>query len=538
MGNTVMFMTIGMRDYQLVYKDAVKGNYRWSAPICDEKAYRNLRVYSPKNLREDKHKKDDKSEPIGICFPMLAKACAYLKDKGVGKLDYLFLIATNRKELLKKLEQIQALKENAEQIDEEYNYLEQGLIKHAKDDCTSNTAHLIQHYLEGGNKAVPDLEISKVQVLDLGTYGFFDPILNADLKKEIGIDLLKRADINVLDFFQSECFNALTPYFSQLEEAKLYLALNAGGMPQMQRGVNSVLRSCIAHADYEQIYSSEFLWYQMESQPQESFLTMQRQMTDNVICLDWDSAYIRFLAIKEQHPNKLSPQQQKELDKLFQQVLKFRRTENKHRWFQNFCTLIFQALYRMNLNDVLVWLKCLEEAAYDALLKKQCGILWDKVGEEKVNHHKRKYVYHKFGNTEAFPDKLTERFDEATLLKAFAPYAKVFMSEACFSHNNAWDNLRKKRNKLIHEGITVSSIPGLSQDILKFIDIKLKDLNNAIAEMQAGNLEKLISFEQKCLNNRFFAPLREIGGMKDKDSILHERQQCKNYIQALHAHKQ
>jgi hypothetical protein len=357
----------------------------------------------------------------------------------------------------------------------------------------------------------------------------------------LDINLLKKADINVLDFFESEVFAALKPYFNHLEEAKIYLATNSGGMPQMQKGLEQVLKSTVAHADYEQIFNSEFLWYQLESQPQEEFLLLLRQMTDNVISLDWDSAYARYIDIKANHAKKLDSSRLTKLEKLFIAVLVARKKATPNQWFENFSTLIFQALYRMNLNDVVVWLKCLEEAAYDAMLQKQCGILWHKVDTiPDTKGTLKKHVFIKDTNSngliplDAYPTCLSSRFDRLTLLGAFDPYTNVYMSRDKFQYSKVWSNLRKIRNDLIHTGIPVTNDPAIPKIILDFIGVDIKSLNSAISHLQCGNLKALGEFEQKCLNNKFFCPLRLIAGLTANTHTLYERKKCDDYLKTLH----
>lgn len=544
MENTVMFMTIGMRDCHLVYEDAVQGRVRWYTKVTDVNELSKLPIMNPQGIKERKLDKIADKKAIGLCFPMLAKALNYLKDRGETKLNYLFLISTNRKHLLPKLEQIRDSLEKAGRIDDTYEYLDQGLIKHAREDTTSDAAHLIKYALE--NKRVPlyDMEISRIEILDLGTYGFFDDIdelLKADLTKPLEINILKKADINVLDFFESEVYNALKNYFSYLEEAKIYLAINAGGMPQMQKGVEQVLKSTIAHADYEQIYNSEFLWYQLESQPQGEYLQLLRKMTDNVISLDWDTAYSTFMAIKTKHARKLDSSKIAKLEELFKKVVSARSKNIPSQWFENFCTLLFQALYRMNLNDVVVWLKSIEEAAYSAMLEKQCGKLWEEVkASPDYNGVLRKHVLVKDQNSDelipydAFPDKLKELFETETLINAFEPYTTIYMKKGEFQYRREWNKLRSIRNDLIHKGIPITNDSNNTNLILNFIGVSIKHLNNAILNLQNGNLSALRKFENECLNNKFFRPLRSIAGLNASTYILFERKKCDEYLKILH----
>lgn len=542
MTTKVMFMTIGMRDCHLVYEDAVQGRVRWSAPIKDIAEFDRFMVLNPQGVKEKKLDRNADKQAVGLCFPMLSKAISYLKDRGETKLDYLFLISTNRKLLLPRLEQIRDLLEKAELIDDMYEYLDQGLIRHAREDTISEAAHLIKQSIQSKRVPLFGMEISQIEILDLGTYGFFDDILNADLNKPLNVSMLKKADINVLDFFESEAYTALKPFFGFLEEAKIYLAINAGGMPQMQKGVEQVLKSMVAHADYEQIYNSEFLWYQLESQPQGEFLLLLRQMTDNVISLDWDSAYARFVSLKAKHANKLGSSRLAKLEKIFKAVLAARKKTNPSQWFENFCTLIFQALYRMNLNDVAVWLKCIEEAAYGAMLQKQCGKLWERV--ETIPDSRgtlKKHVFikdsesQKLSLIDAYPAVINGIFDKQTLLDAFEPYAKVFMEEGVFRHSEVWSKMRLVRNRLIHKGIPVTNDPASLNLILDFIGVDLKVLNTAISHLQCGNLKALREFEQNCLNNKFFYPLRSIAGISSLVHTLSERKKCDEYLRMLYS---
>jgi len=541
-----MFITIGKRDCNLVYIDPIRGHIRWTANEKHKpEDLQRLPVLSPIGIAEVKPKgqdftKDqDLSNVVGICFPMLTKAITYLNDNKITHLEYLFLISTNRKQLLPKLNEIKESMEKAERIDAVYDYLERGLIKHAQEDNISDTAHLIRETILKNSIPLGGLSIANIVILDLGTYGFFAPILEADLTKLLKKDILKKADINILDFFESETYNALKPYFGILENAKIYLALNAGGMPQMQKGVEQVVKSTVAHAEYEQIYNSEFLWYQLESQPQEEFLVLLRQMTDNVIGLDWDSAYARFISLKTKHANKLGQPTIQKLETLFKRIITSRSESANGRWFDNFSTLILQALYRMNLNDVVVWLKCLEESALDTLLQKLCGKLWQRVETISEGGHKKKRII--FTNEQnqqeslpAYPDVLKGRFGEESLMPAFELFVKVFLEPEYFDNSIEWEHIRKKRNELIHQGVSVNADVSTGKKILQFIDIDPICLSEAIAHLQNGNLNALIDFEKKCMNNNFFGPLRQIAGLLDETYTLFDRKKCEDYLKTLH----
>ncbi len=196
----------------------------------------------------------------------------------------------------------------------------------------------------------------------------------------------------------------------------------------------------------------------------------------------------------------------------------------------------------MNLNDVVVWLKCLEEAAYEVMLEKQCGRLWvrvETIPDEKGN--KKKHVFIHDSNSinslkiVAYPNILAEKFDKHVLREAFEPYAKIFMEPGKFRISRIWDQLRDIRNKLIHTGIPVSHEPEITMLILDFIGLNIKTLNSAIVHLQSGNLKALIEYEQKCLNNRFFLPLRNIAGFSDPNHILFERKICVDYLNILHS---
>lgn len=539
--NKIMFMTIGKRDCHLIYETAQGGRYRWSANVELVKEHKKLPILDARDIKEDKPQ-GSRDKVIGLCFPMLSKALDYLVNRGETKLDYLFLISTNRKLLLPKLMQIKELLDQAGVIDNTYEYLEKGLIKHAKEDTISDTAHFIKRSLEHKKIPLYCISIAHIEVLDLGTYGFFDSIIQADLSKPLEINLLKRADINVLDFFESETFVALKPYFAHLEEAKIYLATNSGGMPQMQKGVEQVLRSAVAHADYEQVFCSEYLWYQLESQPQEEFLLLLRQMTDNVVSLDWDSAYARFVVIKSKHTSKLGKDKLDKLESLFRSIAKQRAATQKEQWFENFSSLILQALYRMNLNDVVVWLKCMEEAAFDALLNKQCGKLWQRVEtikDEKGN--KKKHVIIKDNASgklipyQAYPNILSGRIEKKVLIEAFQDYALVFMKPGTFQHTREWSKLRESRNNLIHTGIPVTKDSDVPKLILALIGLDQRSLDVAISHLQSGNLKALVEFEQRCLNNKFFLPLRHIAGITSATHTLTERRICAKYLSLLHS---
>ncbi|MDD2423819.1 MAG: hypothetical protein PHG34_06380 [Candidatus Cloacimonetes bacterium] len=542
MNKNIVFITIGNRDLQKLYKRSDSDTlYRCKTSYSELKSLSNVEVKELGGIKERSPRPEEKTtDGLGITFPMFYKALAFLRDKGVKKIDYLFIIATKRDGIIPKLKQVLKKLEESEDIDYDlHEYLEQGLIRHAENDHSSDTAHFLEELINAGKIPLGGITIDQAIVLDLGTYGFLQPIQAMDLKNKISFNTLRLADINVLDFFTFETYQALLPHFGKLENERLFLATHAGGMPLMQRALDIVLDSILGYAEITRIYNSENLLYQMESKPQGEFLTLMKQMHASVLSLDWNTAMHRYDSIKKEYATKLPDKVITNLNGFFKEVSRSQASGSTN-WFDRFTVLILQALYQRNMNDVIVWLKCMEEAALKESLHAQKGKLWKDVKELSLYGSKKTYIILEDddgGNQqprEAYLDTIAGYVDQEQLKIAMQDYLEIFIAKGSWEYSDTWRELNRIRNKLLHAGIPVVADQSNVKKLLDFLHIDALKLDEVISDLQDKNLAKVLEFERECMDNKFFEPIRKIAKNYDANYLPYEREMCKQYFKLLH----
>lgn len=532
-----LFFTIGNRDLQATYEIS-GGRRRKSVKVAelDPRERDSIPAYGSESFKEPKKgERLEQQHRTGITFPILCKTLEYLQGKGITQLDGLFLIATNRSRVLPKLEEIKAAWDaKLEEMERDpkwvelADYLEDGILYHARNDMTSETAHFLESRIIAGNLPMFGISMDDVWVLDLGLYGSFDPILKLEPGKKAGVDMLGKADINTLDFFEYELYEALKPHLGSLENARIYLGTHSGGMPMMQRALDNVLQSAVNYATYERIFTSEYLSYQIDNRLQGRFLTWLKKMDDNVLRLDWGTALYYCEKIQNSNQGRSDSDRFNGLNALIRKAMLY--SASQAGWFERFSALIFRGLYSMNMNEVIVWMKSMAESSYKKLLNDQQGVLWEayKAKDERVVHFPN--AQGKKEDTSAHLFILSRKVDEAKLRKAFQDYISVFVNPDTLDESSEWKGLGNIRNDLLHKGRPVS--PKGTQDVLAFMRIEPENIAQAIADLQNNNLEKIIEFESACLSNDFFAPLARIAGFAGK--TLQERTWSQRFFEALH----
>ena len=554
----IIFETIGKRDLMGIFLNHTYGT-KYRVQIKDEelKNFDYLKpIYDVSYSNEPNYNTNKNDDLIGYTCPMLFKSLRFMIDHKINMIDHLILIATNRKNIENKLEAIEKILEDEENINTELiDYLQNGIIKYIKTDNTAETADVIKNIITTKKPDFLDISINKVTVLELGTFGYFNSIIEFDLKNMPTLDLISRADINKLDFFEYELYFGLKDMFKTLENANIYLATYAGGMPLMQRALDNILTSVVGQKKVISIYNSEYLTYQIEHNPQGEILSLFRKMNQAVVSLDWDNAKLFYNKIILKYPDYTSKKTQDELTKLFNEVDEFRKSNQN--WFSNFFTLIMKSLYEKNYNDVVVWLKCLEEAMLNHLFTINTGKLWDEHNEFDPNNksnpkelnkafqgYSNKFMYISLKNVigqkiyckAAIKELINMNIvtiDE--IKKEFSGYITCF---ARIGKNNilpkkVFNNIRNVRNQLIHQGTSVNSFNGFIAKLLTFLNINATMLNNAIEAINEMNLVQIKNFEKSVLENKFFSKLTPYINSQS-DDIMKLRNYCDRFFNVLH----
>lgn len=524
MDKSILFMGIGKRDLEPISEDP-------GGKICGEimkEIDGSLEIGAEQILLGDVGGDRPKNEArlLGYRFPMLAKTMAYFRAQDVKNIDRLYLLATKRTHLVPLLEQASQLPG----LDEDLKSYARKLLELAKKDNTHQTAALIKKLLDN-NPDFFGIHIGQVELLNLGTYGYFDP-LDAQLRKGV-IDeaTLRRADINILDFFEFELRRGLVADFCLMENADIYLSTFAGGLPQMQRALDIVLQNMLGYAKYHRIFVSENRLFITANEPIQGFLEKVGHMSDLVLRLDWSNAERTYQTIERDFPDYLPKKSKKRLKEVFSDV-RDHKAGKMDKWFDRFSTLIFNSLYNLDANSLVVWLKCLEETALKILLFRHEQTLGYKV----VSFDGQKINFVRVGDNDHDPhlDKLVGSIAKDLLEKYFFEYRTLFL-DLDLKRSRDWLDMNRLRNNLIHNATPVEAVSSAFSSILRFLKIDDDDLDQAINALRDKNLEFLATFESKCLQNGFFIHLANIAGLKcDYEYHLFERTMGHYYFEALH----
>ncbi|MCB5260136.1 MAG: hypothetical protein M0Q99_08690 [Candidatus Cloacimonetes bacterium] len=531
MGN-VLFFAIGHRDLQAIY-DLPNGNKRRSGgkikDILDQKD--SLPLTNGIGIRELRRDEKKPETPNGLCFPIFDKIMAYIASRKIKTLDYLFILSTDRSQVLPVLRSIKAKwEEDLENLPELYDYLDQGMIRWIEDDHSTPTAKFLKECITEGRIYQDAVQIRNIVILKLGSYKVLQPIMKINITKPIKQEILELADINTLDFFEQEAYYALSPYFAELEDAQILLGTHAGGMPLLHRALDNVLQNCVGHAEYKRIFTSEYLSYMEDKKTEHKFLDYIGQMNHSVINMQWDRAQLCLDMIRRHYPELPALVNYKGLERAIKEGKEL--WETKGSWFERFTAHIFRAIYTDSFNELVVWITSMEQAAKLDLAARQIGILWKSVDIEKSKVELLEPIGHERSlDLDVF--KLIGRIPKEKILKAFEDYIAVFGD-----HTEGWDDpdwhaIRKMRNKLMHNGIA----PAVNQQnrarVYGFLNLSPEAVRQVKLAIGNRDLASIIKFEKACLANVFFAPLGRIVNFS-KD-MLKERQCSINCFRALHS---
>lgn len=542
MANNYLFMCIGNNDLQRIYASTDK-NVRSAPNPYEPPDSENDEIVEHFHF-EEKRRIDNRQDKNGevftktnkICFPMYDKAMLFLAEHNVSQIECLYLICTKRDQIVDKLGEIA----NSPGLDAETRGYAKALKGHADRDKTSITAN----FLADNFQRIPSrrVNVNTVKVLELGTQGFFQPLLDANLQGPEAdlFSVLRRADINILDFFDSELYECLKNDFRDINNNKLYMATYAGGMPIMQRALDNVLDNCLCYSERIRIFNSEYRWYQLESEPQQEFLAWMHAMIDNVLRLNWHIAHEYFTKIKERFPRQLGDDNRIESIKaVFDRAIEI-LTEAESDWLDNFTILLLRGLYDKNYNDVLIWLKCIEEAAWEQSLNnekdKEDG-LWEQVETTMLpNGRREKRVIWKDNDETkycaAYPNVLVNHFEPHRLHEAVGNYLNLYYKPCEMKYQDEWYNLFQMRNKLVHSGENFNDDVGL---ILRQVKIIPEDLDAVIHAIQLKDLASIISQEKQWMGYYFFKTLRKIAGKNQQDYLPPIRSLCNEFFEALYS---
>lgn len=525
-----IIMTIGNRDVQTVIRDTVvQRRLKFVKKELEKIDLGEQDIFDSLDIKERK-KPLKEPEIIGKCYPMLDRTMAYLAQSEVKEIDCMFIICTSRDQSIReKLDLLYDISPGQDDKIRPADYII-NLQDHIENDFTFKFAEDIRISLEKGKLSYPDTKIKKVKVLALGSYGYLAPVLGLNGNEKIPdlFRMLSRADINSADFFEYELYHALKPYFQDLNGERIFSSTFAGGMPLMQRAVEFVLKSCLSHFINERIYQSECSGIQMvierEAEPIEDYLSLLQLMTHHVLTLNWDAAYDCLKKAKGY--NKYHGRSaMRALEKVFSEVQEHSASSEVN-YFERFAALLWKALYQHDINDVIVWIKCLEEASYKRLLKSK-NTLWHKASIEKMSVVP---IDKKDPVPANYPDCLLYSFRIAGLKLVLKDYVSIFLDPDTFKSNEEWRKVNSLRNDLVHSGISAVREEEL---VLDFLRIDKHKLNKAIRDLADKNLDSLKSFEAECMNSRFFKPLRIIAGFTQSNYMLYERKKAEEYLELV-----
>lgn len=272
----ILFITLGLRDIELVYKLPPNNNGSLIRTIVENENLSilqkdNLKLFSIKGIsekepREFKEIKD--KEFVGICFPMIEKTLNYFISKKIN-IDELYLISTYRDHILPRLEEVRKLLEE-KRLNDISAYIKNVLIKHINKDKTSLFSDVIVKHFNNFSQLLK-FEIKKLNEIKLGeSYSGFASLSKEIIEKHLEkqeidkiFDILSRFDINNESFFYPALYQHLKQLdffrgITTLKDGKIYLS-TSGGMPLLQRNLQHILNASISsyNATIENIYMSE-----------------------------------------------------------------------------------------------------------------------------------------------------------------------------------------------------------------------------------------------------------------------------------------
>ncbi len=527
----VLFFSIGNRDLQAVYE--LRENFFGRCPVnltnlkapADE-----LPIYHRHGITELERRDLKTDTEKALCFPMFDKVVEYLQCSKKSEIEYLFILSTDRSEILPKLEELKlAWEMDIDSSGDLYDYLDRGIIKWIKADQSAKTSSFLAECIQSGRLSYEGVSFKKVVILKLGSYGQLKSILDLNVHKKVSQELLELADINTMTFFEREIYKALAPFYADLEDSTILLGTHAGGMPLVHRALDNVLSNTVGFAKYVRIFTSEYLSFKVDKGSAPRFLNYIGQMNQSVINMQWDQASFYLEKLKTTIHDTPQILDYVKLASIIKKGCALWESEGS--WFERFTAHIFRALYTDSFNELVVWISSMEQAAKLDLATKQVGKLW------KAVHKDREVVeLHERVKRELFVKldvgRLLGYCNETEIKTAFSGYSEVF-----FDYENGWENdnwkiIRQLRNDLVHKGLAPGRSPSNKDLVYEFIGIEKTALQEARAAVRSRDLSSIIKFETDLLKNRFFSPLGSI--VSHSSSPLKERMISQEYFRVLH----
>ena len=533
---TVLIATIGKADIHLVFN---AGQFR--CPIDSMKCMQSIPPEMPLIWASDyKEKQLNESETYladALTLHRLRIAIDSIAIQHVGLIDHLFLIATDRTKVINLLEELipnlsdPRLRERADK------YLQRSF-----DDTTMLSAKISKSLLESNAKGLP-LNITKVTIVALGTGSYFEstpPILESMTSKS-----LDYFDINKADFFDIEHIEALHPYLEELNSSKIFICA-WGGFPNQHKSLSRVLRSLLLHPDINDIHSDAERDSISLSNPQDEFLELHSNMHRAALEMDWMFVWNAFQEILNKNPFYFGDKTVQNLTSLVSSIEDYQKRSES--WFSNFFVLIIKALYAQDYNSLFIWLKCMEEASFIAILEQpenQISLSYTLVKNVKLNGINStkgsKLILNNGDSITAKFSEVWELFGKCNKMKHLDKFGKMFYIDSVnMKHgrrsqpNKHLMRITERRNSLIHSGKPIQRDPQLIRSLLNFLGVSESNLVNARLAQKCNDWETLIRFEKEVLNqSSFFTLMKSIAGIADPDWLPMERTSLRTYLQII-----
>ena len=542
--NTVIIATIGMRDLQYVY---TANDNKFRTPVKNPNDYTDridkYYLLPYEDFEEIEVRDTSGLDIISIAIPMLQKAFDFAHARGVTKIDKLILLPTKRDKLATQLKELPIKITDPVKRDKMEKHIEQRkLLSYAENDYSFKSAEKIKLLLTKHKENIP-LTISSIEILPLGENGFLDKLFSS--AESITTSDLDRADINTSDFFDYELIEAIKPKLAELNGSCIYLASFSGGLPTMQKSLTKVLQSLLVSPLLIPVHGSEKGGYLELQNPQDEFLSLHKHMNQSAIEMDWESVKDLFNKIGTVKPDYYLQPTKDKMKTLLNDIAEAQKAPG--RWFSNFFVLILRALYRQDYNNLLIWIKAMQEAAWFGLLKTgetDCG--YSLVLDDKTKHSQdRDYLIFADGSSISinFTDVIS-KFRQSKAKSFLTDYHKLFYNDKAtynadrgsseYYFNPRFEKIRDRRNQLIHKGIPLQKTDDLVNSMLTFIGTTSGALKQAILDLKNSKCEKVSEFEQNLLcNSDFFGILKQIDGMTTEDWLPVERTLLKEYIELI-----
>ncbi|HPF08751.1 MAG: hypothetical protein PHU99_09880 [Candidatus Cloacimonetes bacterium] len=477
-----------------------------------------------------------------ITFPKLRTAIDHLVKKKVSCIDQLVLIATDRTKPIQSLETLipqitsDKLKETAQNNKER-----------AKNDPSMLSARIMKTMLGEYAEDLP-IKIAKITILGLGSGPYFDSL--PPLPQNLTRESLDRFDINKADFLDFELIHALKPYLAELQSSRLFVC-SWGGFQNLHKSLHKVLSSLLLYPKIEHIYGDANTGSLTQALRQDDFLELHQIMHRAALEMDWivvAQVFQDMIKLKPSYFHDKTSDRLRELISTIEQQQKIPAN-----WFSNFFVLIMKALYTQDYNSLFIWLKCMEEASFLAILELP-------ENSRRLSYSLKKNVplatyipsQKGKGSVLIFKDgrAILAKFSEVwtcfgakksmTYLEEYGNllYQKLNKPQSLYKPNTHLMRIIDRRNGLVHNGRPIQRDSALIISLMGFLGISQKSHKQAVIALKSSDWESLIKFELEVLTkSKLFSLLKSIAGITDPDWLPLERTSLHAYRNIVH-HKE